>query len=264
MSCFIKQFQQFKYINPCTSQFVKHTNIKSSNKRHYIARLKYIKAQKHPMQRLNPRIEALKGWIQPQHLQYTAIKKHANEFQNNKPFPHLLIKNFLQSKQLDFLLKALEKQPFETRLTEQYNVQQTEDLRYSTTYVFSSFYTMLSSSYFVKMLEEITGILKLKNNIDLAGLSYPQGGFYMPHNDYADNRRLAYILYLTPTLTKKDGGALDFFTVDKENIPQKIIKTYYPLQNSLMIFQITRQSAHQVTPLVSEKKRMTLSGWFHG
>ncbi|MFA6888799.1 MAG: 2OG-Fe(II) oxygenase family protein [Candidatus Woesearchaeota archaeon] len=216
------------------------------------------------MQRLNPRIEALKGWIQPEHFQEPVIKKYTKEFQNNKPFPHLLITNFLQPKQLDFLLKALEKQPFEPRLSDQYNVQQTEDLRYSTSYVFSSFYTMLTSSYFVKMMEEITGILKLKNNIDLTGLNFPQGGFYKPHNDYADNRRLAYILYLTPTLTKKDGGTLELFTVDKENVPKKIIQSYPPIQNSLIIFQVTRQSAHQVTPLISEKKRMCLSGWFHG
>ncbi len=214
--------------------------------------------------KLNPRIEALKGWIQPIHIQENSVKKYAKEFQKNKPFPHLVIKNFLQSKQLDFLLKALEKQEFETRLTEQYHVQQTGDLRNSTAYVFSSFYTMLSSSYFGKIMEEITGMQKLKNNIDLAGLNYPKGGFYMPHNDYADNRKIAYILYLTPSLTKKDGGVLEFFSVDSENTPKKVIKSYPPLQNSLVIFQITRQSAHHVTPLVSDKKRMSLGGWFHG
>jgi Rps23 Pro-64 3,4-dihydroxylase Tpa1-like proline 4-hydroxylase len=123
---------------------------------------------------------------------------------------------------------------------------------------------MLTSSYFVKMIEEITAMQKLKNNIDLAALNYPQGGFYMPHNDYADNRRIAYILYLTPTLTKKDGGALEFFTVDDDNNPKKIAKSYHPVQNSLMLFQVTRQSAHHVTPLISDKKRMTLGGWFHG
>lgn len=214
--------------------------------------------------KLNPRIEALKGWIQQIHLQDKTIRKYTRQFQKNKPFPHLLIKNFLQPKQLDFLLKALEKQQFETRLTEQYHVQQTADLRNSNAYVFSSFYTMLSSSYFIKILEEVTGMQKLKNNIDLAGLNYPQGGFYMPHNDYADNRRIAYILYLSPSLKKKDGGALEFFTVDKENIPKKVVKSYFPLQNSFIIFQITRQSAHHVTPLISEKKRMSLGGWFHG
>ena len=229
----------------------------------YTTKHKYPKTPKLSM-KPNPRIGALKGWMQEQHLSDIAIKKYTKEFQNNKPIQHLLIKNFLQPKQVEFLLKALEKQEFETKDSDLFSLQQTKDLRNSTTFVFSSFYTMLSSNYLQKMLQEITGIPKLKNTVDLAGSSFPKHGHLLPHDDYLDNRKIAFILYLGPTLTPKEGGALEFFSVDEENIPQKIIKSYPPQQNSFMMFKVSRQSFHQVSELLTDKKRMTLGGWFHG
>ncbi|MBI5002139.1 2OG-Fe(II) oxygenase [Candidatus Woesearchaeota archaeon] len=212
----------------------------------------------------NPRIGALKGWVQEQHLSDEAIKKYTKEFQKNKPIQHILIKNFLQPRQIEYLIKALEKQEFETKDSDLFYVQQTKDLRNSTSFVFSSFYTMLNSNYLQKMLQEITGIPKLKNTVDLAALNFPQHGYLLPHDDYLDHRKIAYILYLSPTLTPKDGGALEFFAVDEENVPKKIVKSYPPQQNSLMLFKVTRQSFHQVNELLADKKRLTLGGWFHG
>ncbi len=214
--------------------------------------------------RINPRVDALKGWIQEHHLTDSAIKKYTKEFQNNKPFQHLLLKNFLQQKQADFLMNALEKQDFETKEGDLFSIQQTKDLRNSTTFVFSSFYTMLTSSYLQKILQEITGIPKLKPVVDLAGQNFPKHSYILPHDDYSDNRKIAYILYLSPSLTAKDGGALEFFSVNKENAPQKIIKSYPPVKNSFMIFKVTRQSFHQVSEMLTDKKRLTLGGWFHG
>ncbi len=212
----------------------------------------------------NPRINALKGWVQEQHLDDKAIKKYTKEFQNNKPIQHLLIKNFLQPKQLAFLKAALEKQPFEEKDSDLFSMQQTKDLRHSNTYVFSSFYTMLTSSYVQKWLQEITGIPKLKNEADMHGLLFPKNGYLMPHDDYLDNRRIAYVLYLSPTLTPKEGGALEFFSVDSDNIPIEVVKSYPPMENSFMIFKVTRQSYHQVAEVLANKQRLTIGGWFHG
>lgn len=212
----------------------------------------------------NPRIGALKGWVQEQHLTDAAMKKYAKEFQNNNPIQHLLIKNFLQPKQISFLKAALEKQSFEEKESDLFSLQQTKDLRNSTTYVFSSFYTMLTSSYIQKWLQEISGIPKLKNEADMHSLLFKKTGYLLPHDDYLDNRKIAYVLYLNQTLLPKEGGALEFFNVDSDNIPIKVVKSYPPQENSFMIFKVTRQSFHQVSELVADKQRLTIGGWFHG
>lgn len=214
--------------------------------------------------RENPRIGALKGWIQEQHLVDAIINKYTKEFHHNTPFPHLLFKNFLLPKQVEFLSKALEKVLFEAKDSDLFSLKQTKDLRTSTNVALSSFYTMLTSPYLQKYLQEITGIPKLKPAVDIAGLMFEKHDYLLPHDDYLDHRRIAYILYLSTTLTQKDGGALEFFSVNKENVPQKIVKTYHPINNSFMIFKVTRQSHHQVTEMLSDKKRITLGGWFHG
>lgn len=214
--------------------------------------------------RQNPRLEALKGWIQEQHIDDKAIKKYTKDYQHNNPFPHLLLKNFLQPKQLAFLRNALEKQEFETKESDLFYLQQTKDLRNSTTFVFSSFYTMLNSSYLQKWLQEITGMQKLKSSVDLAGQSFPKHGYLLPHDDYLDHRKIAYILYLGTTLTAKEGGTLEFFSADKENNALKVVKAYPPQENSFMFFSVSRQSYHQVSEMLTDKKRLTLGGWFHG
>ena len=214
--------------------------------------------------RENPRIGALKGWVQEQHLDDAIIKKYTKEFQSNTPFPHLLFKNFLLPKQVEFLIKALEKIPFEAKDSDLFSLKQTKDLRTSNHVALSSFYTMLTSAYLQKYLQEITGIPKLKPAVDIAGLMFEKYDYLLPHDDYLDHRKIAYILYLSSSLSAKEGGALEFFSVNKENVPQKIIKSYPPLENSFMIFKVTRQSHHQVTEMLSDKKRITLGGWFHG
>ena len=212
----------------------------------------------------NPRIGALKGWIHEQHLNDAAMKKYAKEFQNNKPIQHLLIKKFLQPKQLIFLKNALEKQHFEQKESDLFSMQQTKDLKNSTTFVFSSFYTMLTSSYFQKWLQEISGIPKLKNEADMHALFIPKTGYLLPHDDYLDNRKIAYVLYLSPSFTTKEGGALEFFSVDRDNIPVKVVRSYPYQENSFMLFKVTRQSFHQISEVIVNKQRLTIGGWFHG
>lgn len=212
----------------------------------------------------NPRIEALKGWIQEQHFDGKNVKRYAREFQHNKPFSHLVLKNFLQPKQLVFLRTALEKQEFEIKDTDLFYLQQTKELRNSNSIVFSSFYTMLSSSYFQKWLQEITDIQKLKNTIDFIGTNFPRCGYLLPHDDFYEHRKIAYTFYLSQTLCAKEGGVLELFAVNSENSPTKVVRSYPIQENSLIFLKVTRQSYHQVTEMLTDKKRLTLGGWFHG
>lgn len=211
----------------------------------------------------NPRIAALKGWVQEQHISEEMTKQYAKEFQKNKPFPHLLITNFLQPKQVPFLLNAVQKQEFEKKESDLFSFSQTKDLSKSTAFVLSSLHTMFTSSYFFKWLQEVSGIPKLKAQVDLHGTCFAQRDHLLPHDDMFNDRKLAYILYLS-SLSKKEGGALEFFSVTADNQPVKVVASYPPIENSFMIFLVSRKSFHQVTEVVADKKRFALGGWFHG
>jgi prolyl 3-hydroxylase /prolyl 3,4-dihydroxylase len=212
--------------------------------------------------RPDPRIAALKGWVQEQHLQEKQLARYARQFAKAKPFPHLVIKDFLQEKQLKFLKKALEKQIFEEKESDLFSFKQTGDLRRSTAFVFSSLHTMLNSNYFLKWIQGMTDIPKLKNVVDLHGLCFEQTDYLLPHDDKLDDRKFAYIIYLD-TLTKKEGGALEFFEADGQR-PTKVAKSYPATANTFVIFEVSRQSFHQVTEVQADKQRFTLGGWFHG
>jgi Rps23 Pro-64 3,4-dihydroxylase Tpa1-like proline 4-hydroxylase len=213
--------------------------------------------------RQNPRIAALKGWVQEQHFSEAMIKQYIAQFQKNTPFPHLLIKDFLQPKQVPFLLNALQKQEFEKKESDLFSFSQTKDLSKSTAFVLSSLHTMFTSSYFFKWLQEISSIPKLKAQVDLHGTCFSPTEHLLPHDDLLDDRKLAYILYLS-SLSKKEGGALEFFSVSTDNQPIKVVASYPPIENSFMIFFVSRKSFHQVTEIVADKKRFALGGWFHG
>jgi len=212
--------------------------------------------------RPNPRIAALKGWIQEQHLQDKTIAAYGKQFQKNTPFPHVLIKDFLVKKQIDFLKNALEKLVFEKKDSDLFSFAQTSDLSRSTSFVFGSLHTMLSSSYFLKSLQEIAGLPKLKPVVDLHAIRFTKTCYLLPHDDTLDDRKVAYVLYLS-SLAKKQGGALEFFSVNGQR-PIKIVKSYPCLENSLMLFAVSRQSVHHVAEVVDETERLTLGGWFHG
>ncbi len=213
--------------------------------------------------RPDPRIAALKGWLQEQHLYELSIRKYAKLFSTAKPFPHILIKDFLQQKQLDFLRKGLEKQLFDKKEADLFSFKQTEDLRKSTAFVFSSFHTMFSSNYFLKWIQGLTSIAKLKQEVDLHGTCFEQTDYFLPHDDKRDDRKFAYVIYLN-SLKKGEGGLLEFFGASGQRPTTKILQSYLPLENSFMLFEVSRQGFHQVTEVVADRQRWTLGGWFHG
>uniref|UniRef100_A0ABI0P0H6 Prolyl 3-hydroxylase OGFOD1 n=1 Tax=Bos taurus TaxID=9913 RepID=A0ABI0P0H6_BOVIN len=85
------------------------------------------------------------------------------------------------------------------------------------------------------------------------------------HDDELEGRRIAFILYLVPPWDASLGGTLDLFSVDEHFQPKQIVKSLIPSWNTLVFFEVSPVSFHQVSEVLSEEKsRLSISGWFHG
>lgn len=85
------------------------------------------------------------------------------------------------------------------------------------------------------------------------------------HDDELEGRRIAFILYLVPPWDSSLGGTLDLYNVDEHFQPKQIVKSLIPSWNTLVFFEVSPVSFHQVSEVLSEEKsRLSISGWFHG
>jgi len=94
----------------------------------------------------------------------------------------------------------------------------------------------------------------------MSGSRYDSTDFLLPHDDHLDNRKVAYILYLSKDFTKKDGGAFNLYNSSK-NTPTTLAKSIPPQFNSLLLFEVSKKSFHEVSENLSKKSRYALGGW---
>ncbi|XP_031470764.1 prolyl 3-hydroxylase OGFOD1 [Phasianus colchicus] len=113
-------------------------------------------------------------------------------------------------------------------------------------------------------LEAVTHI-ELEPSIDISCAKYESTDVLLCHDDELEGRRIAFILYLVPPWEKSDGGTLDLFSTDEHFQPQQVMKSLMPSWNTLVFFEVSPVSFHQVSEILSEEKcRLSVSGWFHG
>lgn len=187
------------------------------------------------------------------------IKKR---FSSATPFEHILLRNFLDKSRAKKLATALLKEKFYEKDTDLFKFSQTDDLKNTKNKVLREFYDFFKSKEFIDFISDISGA-KISQSIDASGFIYGSTDYLLPHDDVIEGRKLAYILYLSSGFSSRDGGSLDFFATKKKH-PVKITKRFYPDFNSLMIFGVSHKSFHQVSEVLSNKKRLTIGGWLHG
>ncbi|XP_072790681.1 prolyl 3-hydroxylase OGFOD1 isoform X1 [Taeniopygia guttata] len=112
-------------------------------------------------------------------------------------------------------------------------------------------------------LSAVTQIV-LEPTIDISCAKYEYTDVLLCHDDELEGRRIAFILYLVPPWEKSDGGTLDLYSTDEHFQPQQITKSLVPSWNTLVFFEVSPVSFHQVSEVVSQKCRLSVSGWFHG
>ena len=59
-----------------------------------------------------------------------------------------------------------------------------------------------------------------------------------------------------------DGGSLDLFESRKDGT-SKLVKSIIPKFNSLNMFEVSETSWHQVSEILTDIQRLTLTGWYH-
>lgn len=121
---------------------------------------------------------------------------------------------------------------------------------------------MGSKNYpYAKQIQKLFHQLDPQQEFTFQAGRYTKGHFIDPHDDNATKivdqiqyrRTMALVYYVTRNWTHSDGGLfVDMF--------QGREKQFVPKFNSLVAFYVPRQ--HKVTPVISDKTRYSLFGWF--
>ncbi|XP_068172031.1 prolyl 3-hydroxylase OGFOD1 [Antennarius striatus] len=181
-----------------------------------------------------------------------------------QPFPHCIIRNFLSSEAfVENLQRELLELGFHNKSNDLYKFQQSDDLKKRTEPHISVLRTVLFGC-FRSWLGEVLGV-ELETTVDVSCARYEYTDVLLCHDDELEGRRVAFILYLVPPWQSSDGGTLDLYSTDSNLQPQTIMKSLVPSLNTLVLFEVSPVSFHQVSEvLTQDKHRLSLSGWFHG
>ncbi|XP_012270261.1 prolyl 3-hydroxylase OGFOD1 [Orussus abietinus] len=191
----------------------------------------------------------------------TPIKKDNLEM-ITEPFRVCRISNFLDNELLEKLKEDVQKVPSRRSDIDLYRFEHTEDLAN----VDATSVRALRDAFtndIVSWMERNTGI-ELDGKVSMASSKYIDGDYLLCHDDNMGDRRIAYVLYLTKNWLPKDGGALELFNKDKDGSPKNVVYSLLPEYNSLVFFEVTENSYHQVAEVTSDKTRLSVNGWFHG
>ena len=187
------------------------------------------------------------------------VRELKRKFGMAKPFPHIGIDNFLKKHEEFF--EAIKKEQFHKKDSDLFSFSQTSNLFYSKNSIIQSALRLFSSQAFSSLISAVSGIKLKEGAIDVFGSLYEKTGYLLCHDDRVEDRKIAFILYLS-TLAKKDGGALALYSNSGKHPCKKII-SYSPVENSLFIFQVSKISWHEVEEVLSNKKRYAIGGWLH-
>lgn len=180
------------------------------------------------------------------------------------PFLHCVIPNFIQSQSfLEGLQKELLNLDFHEKYNDLYKFQQSDDLKKRREPHICALRKILFE-HFRAWLSDISKI-DLESTIDMSCAKYEFSDALLCHDDELEGRRIAFILYLVPPWDRSLGGTLDMYSVDEHFQPKQIVKSLIPSWNTLVFFEVSPISFHQVSEVLSEEKsRLSISGWFHG
>jgi Rps23 Pro-64 3,4-dihydroxylase Tpa1-like proline 4-hydroxylase len=178
--------------------------------------------------------------------------RHRDEYRKAKPFPHVVIDDFLPEKDLDIVLdEFLQAQdegwrrfdnPREKKLAER---RETSFGPFTRHLLAANF----NSSVFLEFLESLTGITGLIPDPYFEGGGLHQivpGGFLKVHADFnwhkdlKLDRRLNVIVYLNRDWEEEYGGHLELWNRDMTRCERRVL----PIFNRCVIFSTTDFSYH--------------------
>lgn len=204
----------------------------------------------------------MEEWLNPKYLSVIHIRTLQRKFQQNKPFPYLVLNDFFQQEKLMPVLKALSKEQLSQKESDLFQFMQTADLSKTNNPLLKEFYRFLSSADFITYMQHLTGMkLSRKKLADFFGSVYQDTDYLLCHDDLLEERKLAFNIYLS-NFAAGDGGSLNLFS-NKQKKPLKVVKKIIPKFNTFAFFAVSKTSFHEVEEVIVEKQRIALSGWWH-
>ena len=184
--------------------------------------------------------------------------KLIKEYQEAKPFRHVVIDNFFDAETAlklsaefpdfnDPKIWSVYKNPIENKkLTPNWDLFPKDTYRA---------FSLMNTPEFVEKVKKITGITNLEADYGLHGGGWhmtARGGKLNMHKDYSihpklgKERRINIIIYMTPAWEEEWGGGLDFYDGERT----KIVKTVPCLYNTCSIFKYDELGFHgYATPI---------------
>jgi prolyl 3-hydroxylase /prolyl 3,4-dihydroxylase len=169
------------------------------------------------------------------------------------------LSNFFKKEKLLAVKKGILKEKFSKIDKDLFSFSHTKDLASSTEKTVNEFYNLLSSSEFIELMENLSGI-KLIKKIDMQSHSFSKGDYLLFHDDDLLGRKIAYIIYLSD-FSRAEGGKLSLYDIKK---PLNPIKQVIPKFSTFACFKVSNDSLHDVEEVLANKKRITIGGWFYG
>ena len=178
-----------------------------------------------------------------------------------EPYPHVVVKNFLDEQTLDLVTYALAGLEYDFDESDLFSY-----LSFGLTDVDHPVINILrddlGDSSWRKKVASSFGVKSL-SKIDLSAYVYGLGSFLLPHDDQVEGRVIAYSLHLTDIeMTDKSGGALYIYEANEVG-KSELVKTIIPEYNSLIMFEVSDKSWHQVGEILEDIQRLTVTGWYH-
>ncbi|HVY01236.1 MAG TPA: 2OG-Fe(II) oxygenase family protein [Candidatus Nanoarchaeia archaeon] len=187
-------------------------------------------------------------------------KKLNKKFTEARPYPHLVIENFLDEKDAQRLAKAIRKEEFKEKDSDLFHLWQTSDLAQTKNKDLKEMHSFVVSKEFADFMKDVSGLNVKPGVLDFAGSLYKDTNYLLCHDDKVEDRKIAYILYLSDDFKEKEGGALVIFD-DDNGKPGKPVKKYSPKWNSLAMFAVSNKSWHSVDEVIGKKDRYAIGGW---
>jgi Rps23 Pro-64 3,4-dihydroxylase Tpa1-like proline 4-hydroxylase len=188
--------------------------------------------------------------LDSEYLKKLALENHES-YQQAKPFPHIVIDNFLPEFILDNILTEFPKagdidwQKFENKAEKKLANKHERNMGDHT----RSLLYQLNSSTFIEFLENLTGIQGIIPDPHFEGGGLHQiekGGYLKMHVDFNRHtklnldRRLNLLLYLNKDWQEEYGGYLELWDKEITKCEKKIL----PIFNRLVIFTTTDFTYH--------------------
>ncbi|XP_069693460.1 prolyl 3-hydroxylase OGFOD1 [Periplaneta americana] len=183
---------------------------------------------------------------------------------SNGPFKHCIAEDFIEETEfLKELKEELLELDFIMKRNDLYQFHQSCDLSAVNKPCINSFKRFLVDEC-CEWIENATNI-KLRNKVSVTCSSYNYSDHLLCHDDKCEDRRIAFILYLSDNWSPNYGGDLQLFNTDENGQPKEVVKTIWPKFNTLVFFEVMCKSFHQVAEvMVIDKTRLSVNGWFHG